>query len=242
MKLRIDGTLFKNCISVISNLVEEVQFTAGLEEVRILEMDPANVAMVSLKLPKSSCVEYDVPAEEKIGIKLSNLTAILRRVVKDDFVLLETINNQLIVKIGYNRTFWLPLIAIEDHKDQKWPALELPAKVKMDTKILNSSMEDVDIIAESASFELTPETLIINGEGDLAIAKIEMKNSDSTRISGTFEKVKAKYSLEYLKKMIDPKVAKDVTLEFKTDYPIRMSYVTDQFSLSYVLAPRVDND
>jgi hypothetical protein len=112
----------------------------------------------------------------------------------------------------------------------------------MDTKILNSSMEDVDIIAESASFELTPETLIINGEGDLAIAKIEMKNSDSIRISGTFEKVKAKYSLEYLKKMIDPKVAKDVTLEFKTDYPIRMSYVTDQFSLSYVLAPRVDND
>jgi len=242
MKLRIDGTLFKSCISMISNLVEEVQLTAGLEEMRILEMDPANVAMVSLKLPKSSCMEYIVSQEEKIGLKLSNLTMILKRIVKDDLVLLETVNNQLIVKIGYNRTFTLPLIALEEHKDQKWPELELPAKIKMITKMLDESLADVTTVAESATFEVTPAGLVITGEGDLAIAKIEMSNSDTTRITGTFEKVKAKFSMEYLMKMVKSSVAKEVTLEFKTDYPIRLTYIADQFSLSYILAPRISDD
>ena len=242
MKLRIDGTLFKSCISMISNLVEEVQLTAGLEEMRILEMDPANVAMVSLKLPKSSCMEYIVSQEEKIGLKLSNLTMILKRIVKDDLVLLETVNNQLIVKIGYNRTFTLPLIALEEHKEQKWPELEMPAKIKMITKMLDDSLEDVSTVAESATFEVTPAGLVITGEGDLAIAKIEMSNSDTTRITGTFEKVKAKFSMEYLMKMVKSSVAKEVTLEFKTDYPIRLTYIADQFSLSYILAPRISDD
>lgn len=242
MKLRIDGTLFKSCISMISNLVEEVQLTAGLEEMRILEMDPANVAMVSLKLPKSSCMEYIVSQEEKIGLKLSNLTMILKRIVKDDLVLLETVNNQLIVKIGYNRTFTLPLIALEEHKEQKWPELEMPAKIKMITKMLDESLADVTTVAESATFEVTPAGLVITGEGDLAIAKIEMSNSDTTRITGTFEKVKAKFSMEYLMKMVKSSVAKEVTLEFKTDYPIRLTYIADQFSLSYILAPRISDD
>jgi DNA polymerase III sliding clamp (beta) subunit (PCNA family) len=222
-----------------------VQFTAGPEDIRILEMDPANVAMVMFKLPKSSCLDYEVPElEEKVGLKLSNLTPVLRRVGKDDILLLETKNNQLIVKIGASREFKLPTIALDDHKEQKWPEIQLPAKIKMDTQALNEALEDVTVITDSVKFIVTPGDLTITGEGDLAFVKIEMKNSDTTRILGDFgEKVATKYSTEYLTKMIlKSSVAKEVTLEYNKDMPLRLSYVTDSFSLNYLLAPRVEND
>jgi predicted transcriptional regulator len=80
------------------------------------------------------------------------------------------------------------------------------------------------------------------GNGDLSIAKVEMKASDSMKISGEFEKVNAKFAMEYLKKMVvKHDDLKEVTLEFKTDSPIRISYATDRFSLKFLLAPRCDS-
>jgi proliferating cell nuclear antigen PCNA len=242
MKLRIDGALLKSCISQVNELVSEVQLIAGLEDIRILEMDPANVAMADLRIFKSACLEYEVPQEERIALNLSNLKVILKRTKKDDLVLLETLNNQLIVKIGGNRTFNLPLLADKECKEQKWPEIDLPAKVKMSTQIFNESLDDLGTVSETALFEVTPIGMNMIGEGDLSIAKVEMKASDSMKISGEFEKVKTKFAMEYLKKMVvKHDDLKEVTLEFKTDSPIRISYATDRFSLKFLLAPRCDS-
>ena len=65
----------------------------------------------------------------------------------------------------------------------------------------------------------------------------------STKIS-TSEKVKAKYSIEYLKKMIGgSKLCDEVEIHFGKDYPLRLDYKTvDRVMLSFILAPRVEND
>ncbi|MDP3734180.1 MAG: hypothetical protein Q8R37_03040, partial [Nanoarchaeota archaeon] len=57
-------------------------------------------------------------------------------------------------------------------------------------------------------------------------------------------KYKAKYSLEYLKKMVaGEKLSDTVSLRFNTDYPLKLEYkITDKLLLSFILAPRVDND
>ena len=76
-------------------------------------------------------------------------------------------------------------------------------------------------------------------------AFIEIKPDDNTVIkTDSEEKFKAKYSLEYLKKMMSgAKLSNDVTLRFNTDYPLRLDYtVVDRLSMSFILAPRVDND
>ena len=55
--------------------------------------------------------------------------------------------------------------------------------------------------------------------------------------------LKSQYSLEYLKKMIKAsRLSKHLVLEFGNDYPMRMSFqVIDKLSLSFVLAPRVQD-
>jgi len=57
-------------------------------------------------------------------------------------------------------------------------------------------------------------------------------------------KVKAKYSVEYLKKIISSsKLADEVVINFNKDYPLKLDYATiDKVSLSFILAPRVEND
>ena len=58
------------------------------------------------------------------------------------------------------------------------------------------------------------------------------------------DKVKAKYSIEYLKKMINgSKLSEEVLVQFNTDYPLKLEYKSvDKVMLSFILAPRVEND
>ena len=58
-------------------------------------------------------------------------------------------------------------------------------------------------------------------------------------------RVKSKYGLEFLKKMVGGSKLSDVVImSLDTNYPLRLtSYgVPEKLSLSFILAPRVDND
>ena len=55
---------------------------------------------------------------------------------------------------------------------------------------------------------------------------------------------KAKYSVEYLKKIMDAsKLTDNVSIQFNKDYPLKLDYiVVDKLQLSFILAPRVENE
>jgi len=76
-------------------------------------------------------------------------------------------------------------------------------------------------------------------------AKIEIKKDDETAIkTETQDKVRAKYSIEYLKKMIaGSKITDTVKIQFNKDYPLKLDFMkVDTVALSFILAPRVEND
>ena len=142
------------------------------------------------------------------------------------------------------RTFNLPIIELEE-KEQKVPDLKFPVTIKTSSSILNEAIADVDVVGESVAFIAEPNKFTLQAEGDLSQAKIEIKEDDETKISmNSDEKVKAKYSIEYLKKMINgSKLSDDVVVQFNKDYPLKLEYKTvDKVMLSFILAPRVEND
>lgn len=237
----------KESIAIISDLVNEVRFKVNKEAIELVAMDPANVAMVIFKLLSSSFTEYDVKKDVEIAINLSNLKQITRRAKPDDMLTLELDpENKLRVQLKGNnlRTFNLPIIEL-DEKEQKIPDLKFPVLIKLPSEVLNETIEDVDVVAESVTFAAEPKKFIINAEGDLSQANIEVKEGDRTKIKvDGEEKVKAKYSIEYLKKMITgSKIADDVSIHFNNDYPLKLEYKTvDKVMLSFILAPRVENE
>ena len=248
MKLTLaEPKYLKESITIISELVNEARFKVSKEAIELVAMDPANVAMVIFKLLSSSFTEYDVKKDVEIAINLNNLKQIMRRAKPNDMLTLELDpdNKLKIILKGDNiRTFNLPIIEI-DEKEQKIPDLKFPVNINIPSSVLNEAVEDVDVVAESVTFLAEPKKFTISAEGDLSQAKIEMKEGDNVKINTEGDvKVKAKYSVEYLKKMISgSKIADEVSIYFGNDYPLKIEYKTIvKVMLSFILAPRVENE
>lgn len=246
MKLTLtEPKYLKDSISIISELVNEARFKVTKDAIELVAMDPANVAMVIFKLFSSNFTEYQVEKDVDISINLSNLKQILKRLGATDVLTLELDDNKLKVTMKSNtkRTFHIPLLEMEE-KDQKVPELKFPVTVVTSSSILNDAVEDADIVAESLSFGADKDTFVVEAEGDLNKAKVELPADDDTKITAGAEMVKSRYSIEYLKKMIvGSKLADKVEIKFNTDYPLKLEYkVMDKVFLGFILAPRVEND
>jgi proliferating cell nuclear antigen len=247
MKLVLAEPKFlKDSISIISELVTEARFTVKKEGLELTAMDPANVAMVSYKLLASSFSEYDTKATTSLSVNLGNFKQILRRAGPGDTLVLETQENKLkvIIRGASTRTFHLPLIELEE-REQRVPDLKFNATVTTEALQLQSAIEDADIVAESLAFVAEEKSLQIVAEGDLSRALIEIvADNHTTIVVKEGSKVRARYSIEYLKKMIQAaRLSDKVTIEFSKDYPLKLSFkVVDKLSMEFILAPRVENE
>jgi len=248
MKLTVaEPGLLRNSISIISELVNEGQFEVSKEGIQLIAMDPANVGMVIFKLLASCFVEYNIDGPVKLAINLNNFKQILKRAKPNDMLTLETEEGnhlKITLKGASIRTFSLPIIDIEE-SEQKAPSLKFPVTIKTSSERISQAIEDVDIVGDSVLFEAEGEVFTLSAKGDLSKAKITIKPDKLTQIN-TEESTsyKAKYSIEYLKKMISgAKLADEVTVQFDTDYPLKLEYkAIDKLLLSFILAPRVEND
>lgn len=245
MKLTLaEPKYFKDSINAISELVTEARFKVTSDAIELVAMDPANVAMVIFKLLNSAFVEYDVKEDVEIAINFPNLRQIMRRTKPTDMLTLSLEENRLKITLkgSSTRTFHLPIIELEE-KEQKVPDLKFPVSVKATTEMLADAIEDADVIADSVSFSVESGKFIIEAESDLNKTKAEMKEGLEITTDSQ-DKVQAKYSIEYLKKMMSgSKLSNEVVIKFNKDYPLLLEYKTvDKVVLSFILAPRVEND
>ncbi len=245
MKLTLAETKYlKEPVSIISDLVNETRLKVNKDSIELVAMDPANVAMVVFKLLSSAFVEYNVQKESVIAVNLNSLKQILRRTKPNDLMTLELEDSKLNISLRSSsiRTFSIPLIDIEE-RDQKIPNLVFPVSIEMDSSMFSDSIEDASLVAESVDFIAEPKSFVLQAAGDSSNVNIEIKPSDATKIA-TDSKIKAKYSIEYLKKMAQAgKIADKVTVNFNKDYPLKLTYTAiDRLMLSFILAPRVENE
>lgn len=246
MKLTLaDPGFLKDSISVISELVNEGRFKITSSGIELIAMDPANVAMVIFKLFSSCFADYQLKKDVEITMNLNNLKQILRRAKPSDILVLELEDDRMniILKSAQTRTFSLPIIESEE-REQRVPTLEFPVIIKTSCSLLAESIEDVGIVSESVAFATDGNKLFIKAEGDLNKANIEIPKDKDTEIIAPEEKIQAKYSVEYLKKMMSGgKLADRVEIKFNKDYPLKLEYkVVDRVLLAFILAPRVENE
>ncbi len=242
--------LLKESVSIISDLVSDVQIKFDSDKLEIIAMDPANVAMIVFRLLSSSFVEYDVQGEETIAINLDSFKQILSRTKANDKTTLELDNEKNRLKIMLDgegkRKFNLGLIDIRE-REQKIPELKFPVSIEMNSSVFNEVVEDMAIIADSIILSALKDEFIIEAASHVSDAKVNIKSNEGNQIEfggGDEDSVKSKYSVEYLKKIIKgSKLTDKVSLKFGSDYPLEIVYgLTDRLQLRTILAPRVSND
>lgn len=238
MKIKLEnaGALSKS-VELISELVTEVKIKINEFGLSITAIDPANVALVSLKIPKKAFSEFE-SGNESLGVNLDSLKRILKR--SGGQLTLEKKENLLHIQMDdrIRRNFVLSLIDIES-EDKEMPSLEYSARIELKSQDLIDSVEDCIVVADACSFIVKEDKYIIEAKG-LNSARTEF-SSDEANINA--ESCKARYSLEYLQKFIKAsKLSEKTVLNFANDHPLKMDVRTENMEISYILAPRVEND
>ncbi len=245
MLLRLnEPKIFSDIISIISELVLEVRIRVNKQGMSLIAVDPANVALVSFKIPAEAFSQMEVD-EEVLGVSLDSLKSILRRCSPGSSLFMQTEDNSLKIEISnkIKREFKLSLIDI-DAEEKTMPNLEFAAKVEISGVDLADSIEDCNIVADACSFIASQNKFIIEAKGSLNSAKSEF-SSDEVAIAITpgneAGEIKGRYSLEYLQKFIKAsKITEKVMINFSKNYPLKLEFRTPRIELAFVLAPRFE--
>ncbi len=234
-----DPSLLSKVIEVISELVTEVRIKISEFGMSITAIDPANVAMVRFRLPKSAFSQFET-GNEVLGINLDSLKRILRRCSSSTSLILEKrenfLNIQVIDKI--RRNFGLNLIEVEG-QEKEMPTLDYSTRVEISSVDLISAIEDCIVVSDACSFIIKKGEFIIESKG-LNSARSEF-SGDEAKIEA--EECKSKYSLEYLQKFLKgAKLCEKTLLHFANDHPLKIDIKTEHMELNFLLAPRVETE
>jgi len=238
IKLENPSSLSK-VIEILSDLVSEVRIKVNDFGLSINAIDPANVTMVSFKMPKSVFSEFE-SGKEVLGVNLENLKRILRRCGPGSSLIIERKENMLNLQVQdkIKRDFNLGLIEI-DTEDKEMPNLEFSSMVELDSLDLVSVIEDCAVVDDACAFIIKDGKFIIEAK-NINSARIEFTGDEATIDA---ENCKARYSLEYLQKFMKAaKLCEKTMIKFANDHPMKMDFKTPQVELSFILAPRVETD
>lgn len=241
-----DISLFRDSIATIAELIDEAEFVAKDTGIELLAADRAVVTVVEFKMHRNAFKEYTHDDQDsKIGINLLNLLQILRRAGPDDRLKMRLSENKLYITLSgkSTRRFTLPLIDISREETPPMDKLEFSTHLRMNSDLLTSGIEDADLITDSAVITVRKDAFLVQAQSDVSSTELEvLADGHDLKILEIGEPVRARYSLDYLKKIIKAKkLSEEAEIYMATDYPLKMVFnVPGKAGLSFILAPRVE--
>ena len=258
-----DARLFRNLIGAISSLIEEADFNATPEGIKLRSMDPSHIAMVDFEWPKSAFDIYECNTATKLRLSVSNLLKLLKRTRSDESVeiVYDDSNKKLNITLKNKivRKFITPTLE-PSTEEVPTPKVPFNARVKITAVSLRDIIDDAQSISDNVKLEVSPEKFTVRATGELSSAIIEMdKGSDAIleldlrqeidpktgKPVGSPTPARATYNLNYFGEIIRAgSGASEVTsLEFSTNMPIKVEFeMPQQGKLLYYLAPRIETE
>jgi proliferating cell nuclear antigen PCNA len=239
--------LFIDPISSIAELIDEGIFKINKEGISFLAADRAMVAVVDFKIQSSAFEKFDVESDQNIGMNVGNLLSVLRRVSSGDKITFNLLDSklELILENNSRRIFTIPILDLSQEEVPPIDQLEFTSRVELKPDIIQSGVDDAEVVADSIIIEASSSRFAMRAEGDISKAELELEKGNKSMIElKTDGEVKARYPLDYLKKMMKgAKIADSVSIEWGQDYPMRIGFKSgDKVSLTYILAPRVSEE
>jgi proliferating cell nuclear antigen len=242
-----DAKLWKNLLAAISTLIEEADFNATPDGIKLRSMDPSHVAMVDFEWQKSAFEEYTCQEPTKIRVNIASMLKLLKRVGSDE--ILEMLYDEKTRKLNLTlrgkmmRKFTMPTLD-PAQEEVPTPKITFSSKVKLTTSTLRDIIDDVQAVSDNVKLETTPEKLVAAAATELSSAIIELEKASEMLIElDVKEPSKATFNLNYLSEITKAgaSTSEIVTVEFSTNMPIRLEFdIPQQGRLSYYLAPRIE--
>lgn len=237
--------LLRDSLGTVAELIDETEFHIREFGIQMIAADRAVVVVVDFYLSRDLFKEYKYTEDQRIGLNLQNLLQILRRANDDDVLTLKLHEGKIDITLRgqSTRKFVLPLIDISREETPPLNKLEFSSHVVMNSDVLSSGIEDADLLTDSVILTLTKDHLTMKGESDSSFTQLDLaKGEGGFRILEMTEPVRARYSLDYLKKIIKAKkFSPDAKIWMANDYPMKLQFeYPGKIQLGFILAPRVE--
>jgi len=239
--------LLVNSISTIAELIDEGQFKISKDGISLVAADRAMVAVVDFNLSSSAFQNYEIDEEQTIGLNIGNLLSVLKRTTGNDKITFNLHGKKLEILIegSSKRRFTVPLLDLSQEEVPPIDQLEFTVSAELKPEVLQSGVDDAEIISDSVVFELSSTGFLMKSEGDVSRAELELEKGNQALINIQADSnAKSRYPLDYLKKMMKAaKIADSVAIRFGQDYPMKIEFKAgDKARLNIVLAPRVSEN
>jgi len=239
-----DVDLLRDSISTIAELIDEGIFKITKDSISLVAADRAMVAVVDFKILSTAFEKFDADQEQAIGMNIGNLLSVLKRAGAGDKITfnLQDAKLEIVLENSSRRRFVIPLLDLSQEEIPPIEQLEFTAKAELKPEIIESGIADAEVVADSVLFEASLGKFGMRAEGDVSSTHLELEKGNEVLLDLKVDgETKARYPLDYLKKMIKAaKIADSVTIEWGQDYPMKLSFKAgDKVSLKMILAPRV---
>lgn len=240
--------LIKDSMKTISDLISEGLFQLKEDGIHLIAADPAMVGLVDFQLEKEVFEDYELDEETKVGLNLENFYSILRRANSDDTITFELDEDDSKFHIKMEgmstRNFSLPILNLSEDDIPSTDQLDFSVTAELETSVLEGAIKDAMVVSDSVTISADSETINIISDGDQSNVNFEISGDSEGVIDLDGGEAKSMFSLDYLSKMIGAKSLSDtVNLKLGEDFPMRLEFVVpDKADLSFVLAPRIEED
>lgn len=227
----------KTILKSVNDLVNEAELLISKSGLKLVEMDPANVALIDVRLkPGDKGVITKPLMSTKLPVNVANLYTTLKDHGAKDIVDVYRVKDHIVFERPDLRQ-QQPLIEIY-RKDIRIPDLTPKYSIDVSSNDLHMMIVQALKVADSIKLRSKNNKLEWFAKGDL----VQSDGYIPGKSTGIINE-EAKYSLEYLKRITRLyKVFPNAKLKFHKDYPIDITMSGPIGSFNMILAPRVDYD
>jgi proliferating cell nuclear antigen len=240
-----DARYWKNCVDSIVSLIDEGSFSITKEGVGLKAMDPSGISMISFFMPNKAFAKFDVDKPMNVGLNLENFGKILASSRGEEQLVMKESGNKFIVEfIGKNsrRRYRLPMIDVKKDADKE-PKIEFDSIVEVKSDPLKEILKDANLLSTHVGFKTDKDSFLVVAKGDAGELEEEhMNNAEVIKKINTAKATSATFNLDYLERMISACPSNStMVLSIKTEEPIKIDYKIGDASVSYYLAPYMEN-
>jgi len=241
-----DAKKFKSAIDAIVNLIDEGTLEITSQGISLKAMDPSQISMVSFSIPKEVFVEYEASDPDRVGINFDNFSKILARARAGEKLEIYKEENKVILKFSSGkkrRAFKIPILEMSAGISRE-PKVEPDVIIKMLGTNFKEQIKDAALVSSHVSLNATQEGFKIDVHGDSSDLLVEQEKDSEEIISLEVKKdAKATFPLQYLDDITKAcPESSPITLNLKTNAPVKIEYEVSGAKLVYYLAPRIESD
>jgi len=245
----------------MSNLIGEAILRFTENGLQVTTADPAVVSMIHLEVPADSFENYEVEVDEEeyehlmeegeegilVGVDLENLATVVS--LFDEEITFQIQESDLVMTEGSDR-FELPILNLST---DDIPSMEELDNFKVEGTLENTQFKTLrtKLAIASDSTEMTLNSdgeLMVEGGGDQINVETSFTLSDvevfEDEEGEEFDEAHSMFALDYLEKaqkMFDNlESCEDTRVKMGDDFPMRIEHESDRENLTFVLAPRIE--